>query len=91
MHIHRMNPLIESNEAFAAQRAEAQRERDAFKNKLPESIARLTADDQNCVLSINAQEHNPDGEAKQKNQQEKKQTEADAKQNDLSKHISDGV
>jgi hypothetical protein len=88
MHIHRMNPMIESNEAFAAQRAEAKREAEAFRKKLSESIARLTADDQNCVLSINANEHNPDGEAKQKNQQQKKQKETDAKQNDLSKHIS---
>jgi predicted NBD/HSP70 family sugar kinase len=90
MHIHGMNPNIESNAVYAAQRAEARQEAEAFKKKLAESVARLVADAEDCVVNIGAQEDNAKDQAKQNNQQEKKQKKEDAKQNDVSsRHISD--
>jgi len=54
MHIHGMNPNIESNAVYAAQqaeakrKAEAKREAEAFKKKLAESVARLTCASPKC-------------------------------------------
>jgi hypothetical protein len=95
MHIHGMNPNIESNAVYAAQqaeakrKAEAKREAEAFKKKLAESVARLTANDEGGVVGISAQENNAEDQSKQKNQQEKKQKKEDAKPSDSSNHISD--
>jgi hypothetical protein len=91
MRIHDMNPNIESDVVYAAQRTQAKREAEVFRKKLSASVAGLAAGNENCVLSISAQENNADDQSKQENQQEEenKQEKEDAKQDKFKSHISD--
>jgi tRNA(Met) C34 N-acetyltransferase TmcA len=89
MHIHGMNPSIESNAAYAAERANAKRETEAFRKKLSESVNRLVAGDEDCIVSIDAQQKDTKDQSQQEQEQEKKQKKADAEQKEVLSHISD--
>jgi RNA polymerase-binding transcription factor DksA len=89
MHIHGMNPSIESNAAYAAERANAKREAEAFRKKLSESVNRLVAGDEDCIVSIDAQQKDAQDQPQQEQEREKKQKNADAEQKEVRSHISD--
>jgi len=91
MHIHGMNPSIESNAAYAAERANAKREAEAFRKKLSESVNRLVAGDEDCIVSIDAQQKDAKDQPQQEQEQEqeKKEKNAGAEQKEVRGHISD--
>ena len=88
MHIHGVNPLGESNATYAAQ-AEAKREAEAFRKKLEEASAGLPPSDEDCVVSINAEQENDEGRSQQENRQKKEQKKEDDPEKDADSHISD--
>jgi hypothetical protein len=89
MHIHGVNPIIESNATFAAQKAEAKREVEAFRKKLADATASLGASEDNGIGSIDAQQGNAERQAKQESQPRKEQKKEDGEQKRGGGHISD--
>lgn len=86
MHIHGVNPLGDSNATDAVQ-AEAKREAAAFRKKLEEATAGMPASDEDCVVSINAEQEDKEGQPNQEDRQEKGKEEEEEEDN---QEIEDG-